>query len=305
MSFSNGDPPVSLQAVQDGVWHGTWSPRAASTGTVTIRMQAEDRVLNLRGEREIAADLRAGQDPPEVLPAGVVNTPSPSVTAPLAPGALITVSGARLTVNQTLTAPPRQNLPTRLQDTEIIVGGRRLPLFSAAVDKAEAMLPFDLTPNTSHQVLVRRGLTYSKPVAIDVAPAQPAILLNTQAGGGQALAEVRRPGSAAFLNTAANTARPGDPIAIFCTGLGPISTGLEAGQLTPAGAAIRPTAAVRVRIGGVEAQVSQTSLVEADIGRYQVVTAIPASVTAGDRVTVEVEAEGLTSAAATLAIRAQ
>lgn len=305
MSFSNGDPPVALQSVRDGVWHGTWAPRSASTGTVTIRMQAEDRVLNLRGEREIAADLRAGQDPPEVLSGGVVNTPSPTVTAPVSPGGLITVNGARITVNQTLSAPPRQNLPTRLQDTEIIVGGRRLPLFAASVDKAEAMLPFDLTPNTSHQVLVRRGLTYSKPIAIDVAPAQPSVLLNTQAGGGQALAEVRRPGANAFLNTPANTARPGDTIAIFCTGLGPVTAALEAGQLTPQGAALRVAAAVRARIGGVEAQVAQASLVEGEIGRYQVVVTIPAPVTPGDRVPVEIEAEGLTSAPATLAIRAQ
>ncbi len=305
ISFSNGDAPVPLQSVKDGLWHGTWSPKAGATGAVTIRVQAEERVSNLRGEREIAADLRPGQDPPEVQAAGIVNTPSPAAIAPLAPGGLITVNGSRITVNQTLTAPPRQNLPARLQDTEIIVAGRRLPLFAASADRAQAMLPFDLAPNTSHQVLVRRGLTYSKPVAIDVAAAQPAVLLNPQAAATQALAEVRRPGESAVLNTAANPARPGDTVAIFCSGLGAVTGALEAGQLTPGGSAIRPSTAIRVKIGGVDATVLQTSLVEGEIGRYQIVLTIPASVTAGDRVSVEIEAEGLTSAPATLVIGAR
>lgn len=302
MLFSNGDPPVSLQPVNDGLWHGTWAPRSAATGGVTIRFQAEDRESSLRGEREVVADLRAAQDPPEVLAGGIVNTPTPGSGAPLSPGGLITVNGARITLNQTLTAPPRQNLPTRLQDTEIIVGGRRLPLFSASANRAEAILPFDLTPNTSHQVLVRRGSAYSRPSAIDVATAQPAILLNSQAGGTQALAEVRRPGVTPALNAPTNAARPGDSLAIFCSGLGAVTGALEAGQVTPSGSAIRPVAAIRARIGGLEAPVSQAALVEGEIGRYEVVVTVPVSVATGDRVSVEIESDGLASAAATVAI---
>ncbi len=74
MSFSNGDPPVALQSVKDGLWHGTWASRSAAGGAVTVKVQAEDKVLNIQGEREVLADLRAAYDPPEIRSEGVLNS---------------------------------------------------------------------------------------------------------------------------------------------------------------------------------------------------------------------------------------
>ena len=185
----------------------------------------------------------------------------------------------------------------------MIVAGRRIPLFSAAPDKAAGVLPYDLPANTLHQVLIRRGLTYSRPAPVNVAAAQPAILLNTQAGGTQALAEIRRDGAAAVLNSGANPARSGDRVAILCGGLGAVTPAVEAGTVTPASPASRTALPVTARIGGAAATVSEASLVPGEIGRYQVVLTIPAGVAAGDRVAVEVETQGLVSPQATLVIR--
>src|SRR5262249_39021533 len=41
-SFSNGDPPVALQALKEGRWEGTWPTRAVSPGQVTLKVHAED-----------------------------------------------------------------------------------------------------------------------------------------------------------------------------------------------------------------------------------------------------------------------
>jgi len=40
--------------------------------------------------------------------------------------------------------------------------------------QVNAIVPYDLNRNTTHQVLVRRAATYSRPVPVIVAPARPA-----------------------------------------------------------------------------------------------------------------------------------
>ena len=302
MSFSNGDPPVALQSLKDGRWHGTWAPRAGQTGSVNIRVIAEDRALQVRGEREVSADLRAGQDPPSLGIEGVVSTTTPVVNSPVAPGALITLNGERFTVNQTLNAPANAALPTRLGDTEVLIGARRIPLFAASAQRIDAVVPADLPTNTLHQVLVRRGLTYSRTVPVNVADAQPAILLNAQAGGTQALAQVLRDGEAPFNNTTTAPARVGDRITVSCTGLGAVTPPVEAGQVAPAGQ-VRTQNPVIARVGGREATVSFAGLVPGQIGRYQVTFTIPAGTAAGDRIPVELESQGQVSPAATLVVR--
>ncbi len=288
--------------LRDGRWHGTWAPRAGQTGSVGVTVFAEDRALRLRGEREVSADLRASQDPPSLAPDGVVSTPAPLANSPVAPGALITVIGERFTANLALTAPANAALPTRLGDTEVLIGARRIPLFAASAQRIDAVVPVDLSTNTLHQVLVRRGLSYSRAVPVNVADAQPAILLNAQAGGTQAQAQVVRDGEAPFTNTTTAPARVGDRVTLFCTGLGAVTPAVEAGQVAPAGQ-VRTQNPVNARVGGREASVSFAGLVPGQIGRYQVTLTIPAGTAAGDRVPVELESQGQASAAATLVVR--
>lgn len=298
MSFSNGDPPVALQSLRGGRWHGTWSPRAGRAGPVTISLVAEDPSGRLRGEREVLADLRAVQDPPSLTAEGVVSSTAPVVHSPIAPGALITIEGERLTAGLTTNAPGNAAWPTRLGETEVLIGARRIPLSAVAPQRVDAVVPTDLAANTQHQVVVRRGLTYSRAVPVNVADAQPAIL---RAGGTQALATVVRDGSAPFSNGANSPASAGDRVTVFCTGLGAVVPAIEAGQAAPV-AQIRTLHPVVARVGGRVAPVSFAGLEPGRIGRYQVILTIPAGTAAGV-VPVELESQGQTSPAATLVVR--
>ena len=72
----------------------------------------------------------------------------------------------------------RTRWPARLR-----IGGKPAPLLFSSDLQVNAMAPFDLEVNTRHQVLVRRGPTYARPVAVDVAAAQPAIFRLTETQG--------------------------------------------------------------------------------------------------------------------------
>ena len=299
LTFSNGDPPLRLESLKDGKWQGTWASRNAQPGPVTVRVIAENPGTQLRGEAESTADLRAGDQPPTLAEEGVVN-------APLAPGGLVELNGERFTANQTLTASPEGALPVRLGETEVLIGGRRAPLFSATAERIVALTPINLVPNTRHQVLVRRGSTYTRAVPVNVAAAQPAIVLNTEGGGqNRALARIDRTGVEPFWNGVQAPARAGDRIVLYCSGLGAVDDPAFAAGDPASTPAARTTAAVVVRLGGVPITVAagEATLAPGEIGRYQVSFLLPAGVTAGDQVEIGVETLGQLSSAALIAIR--
>ena len=139
---------------------------------VTIKIQAEDR-RNIRGVREVTGGLRSIQELPVVNAGSVVSAASFAPFVPVAPGSLISISGERLAEGQA--ASSTVPLPTDLGGTEVLIAGRLMPLVSVSESRIDAIVPFDVEINTTHQILVQRGLTISQPVSIDVAAAQPAI----------------------------------------------------------------------------------------------------------------------------------
>jgi uncharacterized protein (TIGR03437 family) len=296
LTLSNGDPPVALESLKDGRWHGTWTSRSGRTGAVTVRIVAEDSAAQLRGEQESTADLRAAEQPPSLDEEGIVN-------APLAPGGLLMLSGSGFTVNQSIDAEPDAALPERLGETEVIIAGRRAPLFSANEDRIQALVPLTVNPNTRYQVLVRRGLTYSRAVPVNVAAARPAIVLHPEGGPNRALARVFREGSDPFLNSADAPASAGDRVVVVCTGLGAVddaafAAGTRAGE--PPANAVAPVA---VQVGGVAAEVASVTLAPGEIGRYLVTFTLPEGVAPGDDVELVVQAEGQSGVPAMLAVR--
>lgn len=70
------------------------------------------------------------------------------------------------------------------------MAGEILPLVYADQKRINAVVPYDIAASTNQQILVRRALTYSRPVAVDVAEAQPEIF--TSASGTQVEAVVVR-----------------------------------------------------------------------------------------------------------------
>jgi uncharacterized protein (TIGR03437 family) len=108
----------------------------------------------------------------------VVSAASFAAQAPLAPGSLISIFGARLAERSGLAA--RLPLETELGGALVTMAGRPFPLLYASEGQINAQVPYDISVNTRHQLLVRRQNSYAVPEPVTVAAAQPAIFTQDQ-----------------------------------------------------------------------------------------------------------------------------
>ena len=90
-----------------------------------------------------------------------------------APGSIITISGDQLADGES----SYSSVPvgTQLAGATVLIADQAVPLLMASPQQIKAIVPYGIEVNTTHQVLVQRGLTYGRPVEIDMAAAQPAI----------------------------------------------------------------------------------------------------------------------------------
>jgi uncharacterized protein (TIGR03437 family) len=144
-------------------------------------------------------------------------------------------------------------------------------------------------------------LTYSYPVPVDLAPAQPEIF-KAAAEGFQGQIYKFIPGAAALLADAANPAAAGDFIIINCAGLGRVDPPVEAGEAAPSQPLSSTVLPVTLRIGGVAARVEFAGLAPGFSGLYQINAVVPAVPVSGE-VPVVVEVAGQQSPEVTMAVR--
>jgi uncharacterized protein (TIGR03437 family) len=226
----------------------------------------------------------------------------------LAPGSIIVIAGDRLAENSDLaqSAP----LPTELVNTEVIMADRKLPLYYVDQHQVNAIVPNALDVNTTHQVLIRRGLTYSRPVAVDVAPAQPGIFVSN----GYAIIYATRDGAPPFLVSPATPAQAGDNLAIYCTGLGITDPTATDGALSASPARTKDLVTVTidgqnakvltaVYPGDSEAFTGLPAVIPGLVGVYEVDVEMPPGITPGDHALVQVTVAGQTSPVAEIAVR--
>jgi uncharacterized protein (TIGR03437 family) len=263
--FSSGDPPLSLKSIANGRWDATWQTRGGQGSGVTITVKARSPQGNISGVKQVAGGLGANQLPPVIAPGGVVNTANPAAQQPVAPGGIISIRGDQLAEGQsTYSSVP---LDTQLAGTAVLIGDRLMPLLMADPQQINAIVPYGIEANATHQVLVQRGLTYSRPVEVVVAAAQPSIFdKGVLDANGNPVA-------------AGNPAKAGDSIAILCSGLGEVAIPFPAGSFgTPAAVTSN---AVSVTIGNANAPVRSAGLLPGMIGVYQVQAAVPPGIPAG------------------------
>src|SRR5262249_20393886 len=152
--------------LKDGRWTGTWQPRSAALAQVTVTVAAEVPGTGVRGTAQLVGGLQSNNNAPQVASGGVASL--------LAPGSIVSITGTRLADSQ---APTRQPpLPTELGGASVLLGAEILPLFSTSDSRIDAQVPYDIAVNAQHQLIVRRGNSYTVPEAVTVAPAQPLII---------------------------------------------------------------------------------------------------------------------------------
>jgi adhesin/invasin len=290
VSFSNADPPVTLQSLADGRWEGTWPNRTTAGSKITLKIHAENPQLNIAGDQQVAGGLQSQQQPPIFDLAGITAVFNGPSYVPLAPGSVISIFGDRLA--ESATQSSGYPLPNQLVTTQIIMAGVKLPLYYVSQTQVNAVVPFALNPNAPQYLLVQRGLTYSLPALVNVAPAQPSLF--------PVITDYPATGGAPFPVTTANAAQSGDTLVLYCTGLGTVTPAVPDGA-GPTGTS-QTDNTVQLLIGGQSARVDYAGLAPGFAGLYQINAVVPSGVSSGN-VPVAITVAGQTSPPVTIAVK--
>lgn len=297
VSFSNGDPPLTLQLVSGGMWSATWVAGNTS-GPVTLTVTANDPARKLSGSRQVTGGLGTPAAAPVLQSA--VSGASFAANLPLAPGSLITLFGQNL-ADGTASAPSVP-LGTLLAGATVVMAGNSLPLDFSSSGQINSAVSFGINTNTSHQILVQRDNTLSVPISVNVGSVEPAIFAYPAPG--------EPPNQGAIVNAATyavadptNPVTAGNILAVFCTGLGVVNQTVADGAPAPSSPVANTVATPSVTIGGQNAQVTFSGLAPGFVGLYQLDVVVPTGVTPGSQVPVIITISGSSSPAATIAVK--
>ncbi len=113
----------------------------------------------LQGTQAIGGTLQTNPTAPSV--AGVGSPAKAVASQPLAPGSFISIYGLHLSAgtNAALSLP----LSTQLGATQVVLGARSLPLLYSADGQVNAVIPYDVPPNSTQQLIVTNGPAISVP----------------------------------------------------------------------------------------------------------------------------------------------
>ena len=313
LSFSNGDPSLSLKQSSTGVWETSWQPRSAVPAQVTMVATALE-TETLFGQNTFTVTLQPGGTTPQsggttpVVSSGVLNSASLVSNPLIAPGGLVTVIGQGLADGCTTSSldPP---LNTQVVGTQVFLDNTPLALSYACTDsthdQVNAQVPYNLAVNSPHQLIVQRDQALSVPVDVSVASAQPAVFTVSANGVGPAyIFPIRADGNQGDTPVSASApAKAGDLVLIQCAGLGLVAPSVGLGQATPSTPSAQTLNPVLVSIGGQSAQVLSASLIPNRVGVYGVQVVVPAGLSPGDQPVVLTVAGQSSPPTATMAVQ--
>lgn len=294
-SFSNGDPPVPLISLKNGTWTGTWQVTNSNVSVISVTVNANNPSFNISGSFSVSGSLQNSVTAPVINAGGVLNAASYALSAPLAPGAMISIFGSNLANG--LTRVNTLPLPDQASGTLVIIGGEPAPLLYAFSGQINAIVPFGLPVNTNTQVIVRQGNAYTAPLAITLAPANPGIFTVSGSGTGQGII-IRPDGNIARPGT---PAQDGDELVIYAAGLGQTNPQATAGDASTSTPLEYAAGTATLTIGGQNARVDFAGLAPGFAGLYQINAAVPSGVH-GDSLPVVLSVAGQPSPAITMAV---
>lgn len=265
-----------------------WGLAVTTSGTLYIGDRVNSRIRTV-GQTVVTTAV------PTLVNNPALNGASFAPGLAIAPGAIVSLFGSNLSVGTAsyTTAP----LPYSLDDTSVLFNGTAVPLFFVSQGQINAQVPFNLPVGTV-QVQVQSGTSLSSTATVPVAQYSPGIfIVNDNANTGAIIHT-----SNYSVVTGSNPAVPGETLAMYVTGLGPVNMSIASGAVAPSIAPFALTVTnPTVTIGGVNANVSFSGLAPGYVGLYQLNVTLPSNISAGNQ-SVQVNIGGITSNAATLAV---
>ena len=197
--------------------------------------------------------------------------------SPLAPGAIAAIFGSNLAVNSVpATSVP---LPTLLDQTRVYFNLRPAPLYFTSAGQVNVQVPWELSSETSAQLVVTRNGAASMPIAIPLAAVDPGIFLVGENTG----AVVSN--STGQLVDQQTPVQKGDALIIYASGLGlvtgTVTTGAPASATTLEPTKLPVEAILTIGGQSVPLQVLFAGSAPTFIGVNQVNALIPSNTPSG------------------------
>jgi uncharacterized protein (TIGR03437 family) len=268
-SFTNGDPPLSLNSDTHGVFSATWQPGNATANT-TVSVRGSSGTLQ-PGSAQITGVVTPNAAP-VLYSNGTVNNYYGA--AALSPGLIAQVYGSGLASG--VGQPDSLPLPGEFQGTSVMIGSQLAPLYYVSSGQINVQIPTELTPG-QERILVSVNGAFSLPDLLDINPLQPGVAAYTD-GSNNVIAQ-----HADFSYvTSDHPAKPSEVVIIYLAGMGATNPAVPSGQGAPT---MEPLARVvnmpTVTVDGQNAAVSFAGLAPGFVGLYQVDLQVPANARSG------------------------
>ena len=185
---------------------------------------------------------------------GIVSAASFSGGA-VSPGQLVSIFGLDLGTPDTHGPSLKQDghIEDNLANVRVFFDGKAAPILLVTPGQINAVVPFEVSGKSATVVQVQNNDVWSNPVSVPVASASPAFFTLTQNGKGQ-VAGLNVDQGRVSVNGAANPVARGSIVTLYATG-GGLGDGANDDGLVTGNQFSHPLGAVRVSIGGVDAQV--------------------------------------------------
>ena len=283
---------------------GSWQRLGPRETAFNIRTFGEDETGEVYfADPSVLYRVEAVRPLPSISRSGVVNSATLQAGAGLAPGSLATAFGIGLA--ESTESAPGYPLPVELGGGSMTFNGSvPAPQLLASFGQRNFQIPWELGGLAKAKLTVTVGDETSAEVVVPLTTVSPGLYALDQFG--QAAAFVASTGQLAaapgrgFLH--ARPARTGEAIAVYATGLGPVTdppaTGMAA-LADPPSLTVNP---VSVRVGDISVPASFSGLAPSFAGLYRVEFTLADSVPTGSSVPLAVQIGGLDSNTAFIAI---
>ncbi len=267
--------------------------------TVNSGVTVNGRLLAINGSITLQSDT-VTSPLPFIAVGGIVNA-SDSVRT-VAAGSIAALFGNNL--GSSLVASNSYPLPITLGGGSVRIGGQNAPLFMTSCSQVNLQIPWEVAGQTQVPAIASAGGQMSVQAPVTIATFAPGIFSLNMRGSGQGAIEIANTTMLASPQGPLGIpAQRGQYLAIFCTGLGPVSnqpaTGVAALSNPLSFTSTLPT----VTIGGASAQVTYSGLAPGFAGLYQVNVVVPAGAPSGGSVDVILSIGGVPSNTVTVAVQ--
>jgi uncharacterized protein (TIGR03437 family) len=276
LGFPTGEQQVNLNAAPDGSFSNTWTAKNSALSGINVIAGYVSGNTHLTNAQHLDVTVGTGSRAP--LTFGIGNAAS-GIGTYIAPGGLVSVYGDQLADQPGNGGTPP--FPTKVNGTQILLGGIPMPLRYVGGGQINAQVPFGLNVATDMPLMVLKNDAESVPQNVTVAATQPAVYTQDQSGTGPG---VIVNGVTNQLITSASPAKVGDVLVIYCNGLGAVNPAVPSGTPAPLGGPLSNTVnPVTVTIGGQNARVDFAGLAPGYPDLYQVNAAVLAGTPAGNQ----------------------